>query len=257
MGRHSKPSTTKRNLKRVAVGSAAAAVGTGTLTGMQAIAAPAHAGTLDSIAACESSGNPTAQNATSTASGLYQFLDSSWLAYGGGKYASRAMYATPAQQTEIAKHALAVSGTSPWNASRSCWGSSSAPTVHVSQPAASQPPVVTQQSTQPAYDTGRDPVTGLGKYRCDAAHLYFAACNPHNIGQVVDYPFFDGYHANGTTAPQTGAPRHAKTHTVIPGDTLSGIADANGLNWHTLYSNNRAVIGPNPDLILPGQVLSL
>lgn len=80
------------------------------------------------IIACESGGNPAAQNPSSTASGLFQFLDTSWIAYGGGKYASRAKYATPAQQTEIANHAYALSGLSPWAASQGCWsGKVSAP----------------------------------------------------------------------------------------------------------------------------------
>lgn len=74
------------------------------------------------LIACESGGRATAQNPSSTASGLFQFLDSSWRAYGGGKYAARAKDATPAQQYEIANHAYAMSGLSPWAASRSCWG---------------------------------------------------------------------------------------------------------------------------------------
>jgi hypothetical protein len=77
---------------------------------------------LDTIAACESGGNPHAQNAGSTASGLYQFLDSSWRAYGGSKYGPRAKDATAAQQTEIATAAVARSGLTPWVASRHCWG---------------------------------------------------------------------------------------------------------------------------------------
>ena len=61
------------------------------------------------------------QNPSSTASGLFQFLDSSWIAYGGGKYTSRAKDATPAQQYEIANRAYAQSGLTPWSASRECW----------------------------------------------------------------------------------------------------------------------------------------
>ncbi|MFD9123975.1 transglycosylase family protein [Kitasatospora sp. NPDC059571] len=48
------------------------------------------------------------------------------------------------------------------------------------------------------------------------------------------------------------------THTVRPGDTLSGIARANHLagGWHELYGLNRGVI-KNADLIFPGQHLRL
>lgn len=52
------------------------------------------------------------------------------------------------------------------------------------------------------------------------------------------------------------------THTVASGDTLYGITKAdtgNGAldNWRALYEANKDVIGSNPDLIYPGQVLSL
>lgn len=74
------------------------------------------------IISCESGGNPTAQNPASTASGLFQFLDTSWAAYGGTQYASRAKDATPAQQYAVANTAYAQSGLTPWAASQSCWG---------------------------------------------------------------------------------------------------------------------------------------
>ena len=46
------------------------------------------------------------------------------------------------------------------------------------------------------------------------------------------------------------------TYTVQPGDTLSGIAARLGIgDWRTLYEANRGAIGPDPNLIQPGQVL--
>lgn len=44
-------------------------------------------------------------------------------------------------------------------------------------------------------------------------------------------------------------------YVVQPGDTLSEIGDALGINWHDLYAANRDVVGDNPDLIFPGQEL--
>jgi nucleoid-associated protein YgaU len=46
------------------------------------------------------------------------------------------------------------------------------------------------------------------------------------------------------------------SYTVRSGDTLSGIAAGHGVDWKSLYQKNAGVIGGNPNLILPGQVLS-
>lgn len=62
----------------------------------------------------ESRNDPNAQNPNSTASGLYQFLDSSWLAYGGGQFSPRAFMATPEQQGQVAVWAYQQSGLNPW-----------------------------------------------------------------------------------------------------------------------------------------------
>jgi len=49
-----------------------------------------------------------------------------------------------------------------------------------------------------------------------------------------------------------------KTYTVAPGDSLSLIAQkvyGNTSLWHKIYQANQAAIGPNPNLIKPGQKL--
>ena len=49
-------------------------------------------------------------------------------------------------------------------------------------------------------------------------------------------------------------------HTVIPGDTLSGIADQylnDASRWPEIYEANKDVIGKNPNLILVGQELTI
>ncbi|KMS82457.1 MULTISPECIES: transglycosylase family protein [Streptomyces] len=60
------------------------------------------------------------------------------------------------------------------------------------------------------------------------------------------------------TTPQSRAGR-AEMYTVVHGDTLSGIAGEHHVTggWRTLYAGNRATIGADPDLIMPGQRLSL
>ena len=66
-----------------------------------------------------------------------------------------------------------------------------------------------------------------------------------------------------TTAPST--PRATKsparssiTYTVKAGDTLSGIAEWFTLHGYgALYNANRAVIGSNPNLIFPGERVTI
>ncbi|NEB02133.1 transglycosylase family protein [Streptomyces sp. SID13726] len=63
------------------------------------------------------------------------------------------------------------------------------------------------------------------------------------------------------------APARSETHTnrsasrgdytVRSGDTLSTIAAGHGTTWQKVYAANKAVIGADPDLIVPGQSLEL
>ncbi len=66
--------------------------------------------------------------------------------------------------------------------------------------------------------------------------------------------------SGGPAAPPPPPPPASggRTYTVQPGDSLSAIAARFGLaDWRPLYEANTAVIGDNPDLIYPGQVLVL
>ncbi|MFF3194241.1 M23 family metallopeptidase [Streptomyces misionensis] len=58
--------------------------------------------------------------------------------------------------------------------------------------------------------------------------------------------------------PQSRAGR-TEMYTVVRGDTLSGIAEDQHVpgGWRPLYAGNRATVGADPDLILPGQRLTL
>ena len=52
----------------------------------------------------------------------------------------------------------------------------------------------------------------------------------------------------------------AQSYTVKEGDTLYGIAEqiyGDGNEWEKIYQANQAVIGDNPDLIQPGQELTI
>lgn len=73
---------------------------------------------MSAIRYCESRNDYAAQNRYSSASGAYQFLDSTWAYFGGYQRAKDA----PAQvQDQKAYQTMQLRGTAPWNASRSCW----------------------------------------------------------------------------------------------------------------------------------------
>jgi transglycosylase-like protein len=75
------------------------------------------------VVMCESGGNPRAINLTAagrangTPSGLYQITRPTWLAYGGGRYASEARFASVYQQGVIALKVLHAQGSRAW----ACW----------------------------------------------------------------------------------------------------------------------------------------
>ena len=75
---------------------------------------------------------------------------------------------------------------------------------------------------------------------------------------------------SGLPLPErAGGPAHPRHHAVVvrPGDTLWALAEHDlpapatdrqvSVRWHAVYRRNRGVIGPDPDLIRPGQVLKL
>jgi hypothetical protein len=77
--------------------------------------APASAATnvWDRVASCESSGNWRINTGNGYYGGL-QFSASTWRAFGGARYASRANRATKAEQIAIARRGLASQGPRAW-----------------------------------------------------------------------------------------------------------------------------------------------
>ncbi|MGH8862038.1 MAG: transglycosylase family protein [Jatrophihabitantaceae bacterium] len=77
--------------------------------------APASASGLnwDAVANCESGGNWSIDTGNGFYGGL-QFTNSTWLAYGGGAYASQANYASREQQIAIAQKVYQGQGSGAW-----------------------------------------------------------------------------------------------------------------------------------------------
>ena len=101
-----------RRTSRLLCGGALAA---GLAVGGVALAAPASAATHDwsGVAQCESGGNWHINTGNGYYGGL-QFSQSTWEAYGGTQYASRADLATPAQQIAVAERVLVGQGVGAW-----------------------------------------------------------------------------------------------------------------------------------------------
>jgi hypothetical protein len=71
------------------------------------------------IAYCESGYNRNSKNRHSSASGVYQYLASTWRNTEAGRNGVSVFDADANVRTAV--QYIATKGTSPWNASRSCW----------------------------------------------------------------------------------------------------------------------------------------
>ena len=108
-------------------------IGVATTVGTAALglAAPASAGntgipTLEKIKQCESGGDYAAENPYSTASGAYQFIDSTFQSLSASQGYKHASSAPASVQDAAAIELYNEQGTSPWAASASCWQASGA-----------------------------------------------------------------------------------------------------------------------------------
>ncbi|MFJ9147497.1 transglycosylase family protein [Streptomyces sp. NPDC102270] len=183
----------------------------------------AHAADMDTwnkVAACESSSNWSINTGNGYYGGL-QFTQSTWEAYGGARYAGRADLATRDQQIAVAEKVLDGQGPGAWPA---C-------SVRAGLTRGGSTPDIQPLTKKTASGQGVQPLT-------------------RKTASVRD--------VQPQTTPQSRA-GSAEMYTVVRGDSLSGIADAHKVRggWRGLYSANRQTVGADPDLILPGQRLTL
>ena len=75
---------------------------------------------VEAIIECESNGDPEAQNPTSSAFGLCQFLDSTW-EYVQNKWNMELDRDDPEDQLYACKRLCEEEGTSHWKQSQHCW----------------------------------------------------------------------------------------------------------------------------------------
>ncbi|CAM5638290.1 hypothetical protein SAVIM338S_06206 [Streptomyces avidinii] len=199
-------------------------------------AGAAHAASVDTwdkVAACESTNNWHINTGNGYFGGL-QFSQSTWRAFGGTAYAARADLATRQQQIAVAEKVLKGQGPQAWPACGKQAGlsrSGPAPALGAQAKASSAP---AQQARQP-----------------QQAQQPQAPKAPPQGGGATQ--------AQGTAPVPAGTPVLPNPYVVVPGDSLSLIATEQHVDggWQALYETNRATVGGNPDLIFPGQRLSL
>ena len=222
-GKHRRSSKAVRVATLAGVAGAAVAV---PLMGATSASA-ASVATWDKVAQCESGGNWSINTGNGYYGGL-QFSNSSWAAAGGTQYAARADLATKAQQIAVAEKLLAIQGPGAW----SCAGAGN---LTAGGPAANVDPsggatVKKSQGTETRKQTEGTTKKKSAPVREKVEKTQPAPQQPHRSGD---------------------------TYTVKSGDTLAKIAKAHGTNWKALYAANKSVVGGNPNLIFPGQKLSI
>ncbi|MFF2727889.1 transglycosylase family protein [Streptomyces sp. NPDC058008] len=222
-GRHRRYQPSRINRASLTVTAGGAGIALPLLT-----AASAGAATTDvweKVAACESTGNWHINTGNGYYGGL-QFTRSTWAAYGGTAYAARADLATKDQQISVAEKVLDGQGPGAWPTCSARAGL---------ERGGDGPGIVPQSKGQVAVDAGQQKAVKSGPARTTARDAVTAKASP------------------------TTVPGRRDSYTVARGDSLSGIASAERVQggWHRLYAANRTVVGADPDLIIPGQRLTL
>ncbi|MFJ7957037.1 transglycosylase family protein [Streptomyces sp. NPDC096319] len=187
----------------------------------------AQAASLDvweKVASCESSSHWHVNTGNGYFGGL-QFTQSTWERYGGTHYAPRADLASKDQQIAIAERVLKGQGPGAWP---SC-----GPRAGLARGG---------ESPDAKPDAKPDAEPGGNDVRTASLPGQRALSAPPARG------------ASPTTVPTV-----REMYTVTPGDSLSEIAREEHVKggWQRLYEANRTVVGDDPDLIHPGQRLTL
>ncbi|RNI21398.1 transglycosylase family protein [Flexivirga caeni] len=225
----SKNLSSKTRVVGIGVAAAAALAAAGVAT-----AGSAHAASLSTwerVAACESGGNWSINTGNGFYGGL-QFTHSTWIAYGGGAYASNANLASESAQITIAEKVLASQGPGAWPVCSVRAGLTQGGGSPVTAPPASSAPKQSAPQSSAQQQSSSAPQTS----RSSARPTYTAP--------------------KVSSVPQVAI--SGKTVTVKAGDTLSQLAEKLHIKggWQELYAANKGTVN-NPNLIFVGQHLHL
>ncbi|MYV98986.1 transglycosylase family protein [Streptomyces sp. SID3343] len=197
-------------------------------------ASAASDATWDRVARCESSGNWSAHTGNGYRGGL-QFKQSTWRAHGGKGSPDKA---SRAEQIRVAEAVLKSQGPGAWPVCSKKAGLARGDDAPRTRPGTKGSKSSPRQQG-PGSRSGGAKATRSGDSKATRRAATGSATKP-------------------VSAPEPAATDGAD-YTVQPGDTLSGIAAHHDLpgGYEALYARNLTVVGPDPDLIYPGQRLRL
>jgi len=231
--------------------------------GLAGSASAAPDSTWDSVAQCESSGNW----AINTGNGYYgglQFTESTWNAYGGQQYASRADLATREEQIAVAEQTLGGQGWGAWacayagggegSTSRSVAADSSSSDSSSSDSSSSSSSSDSSSSDQSSASDDRQASRSRSWDETDSS----SSSADETSTDSTDWSSTDSSSTDSSSTDAAPASAADGSYTVVSGDTLSEIAAAQGVagGWEALYAANSDIIS-DADLIYPGQVIRL
>ncbi|MFE0456566.1 transglycosylase family protein [Streptomyces sp. NPDC058914] len=193
-------------------------------------AAAADGGVWDRIARCESGGNWHINTGNGYYGGL-QFSASTWRAYGGTAYAPTADQATKQQQISVATKVQRAQGWGAWPTCSARAGASGSAPDAPSAGSASASSGSSESGSRTGSPRTGSPTSG-------------SSTNGSSQSSAKATERSTGHGSRGSS--------RGGDYTVREGDTLSTIAARNGTTWQRLYTANRAAIGGDPDLIMPG-----
>ncbi|MGV9254203.1 transglycosylase family protein [Streptomyces sp. NPDC003697] len=222
-GTHRRPSKATRAIALAGVAGTAVAVP----LMASGSASAATVSEWDAVAQCESGGNWSINTGNGFYGGL-QFTNSTWAAFGGTAYASRADLAGKAQQIAVAEKVLAGQGKGAW-------------------------PVCGKGLSNAAYNGGAPAASNSGSTQGGGATANRST--EQKASRSTERPA-----AKKTVTTPTGK-KVAKgdgEYKVVTGDTLSRIAAKQNVQggWKKLFDLNKDIVD-NADLIYPGQQLHL
>ena len=276
-GRHRRPSS----VRTLALRTVTAGVVVGVpILGLATPASAAPDSTWDAVAQCESTGNWSINTGNGYYGGL-QFDQSTWDAYGGQQYAGRADEASKSEQIAVAERTLAGQGWGSWpvcsqqagatgqgvtlrdgstssDSSDSSSSDNSSSDNSSSDNSSSDNSSSDESSSNSSSDeatsddsnSSSDEASSNDDQSSDSSSNWSSDSNDESSDNSAD--------TQAPAAESTSSDSSAGTYTVQSGDTLFKIANAHGVSggWQALAKANADTI-ENPDLIYPGQVISL